>query len=237
MKNIIPKKIHFCWFGHTNKDKVVISCINTWKKYLPDYEIIEWNEDNYKIESKNKFSFKMYNEKKWAFVSDYARLEILYKYGGIYLDTDMYLLKSLDKFLDNQCFLGKEDDMHISAGIIGSTPNNNYILKCKEFYDNNSELVIPIPKILTKVFETNHEEALNVMIYEKEIFYPLSSENIKIFNPQNPPIGAYTVHMWNYSWGNPLNKLFMKIGIYNFGKKITEKIGIKQVLKKILRFE
>ena len=91
---MIPKIIHYCWFGKNKKPKLVRDCIKSWKSLHPDYEIIEWNEKTFPID--NEFLQYMYKNKKWAFVSDYARLKILYEYGGYYLDTDMILVKRLD---------------------------------------------------------------------------------------------------------------------------------------------
>ncbi len=237
MENKIPKKIHYFWFGHNEKNELIKKCINTWKEILPDYEIIEWNEENYKINPEKIFAYKMYQNKKWAFVADYSRLEILSIHGGIYLDTDMYVLKSFDEFLKNECFLGKEDDINISAGIIGSVANDSFILKCKEFYDKNPEVLMTIPRLLTKIYNENFAEDKNIVIYDKKVFYPFGANNINMFNPINPPKDAYAVHMWNYSWGHPLNKFFKKIGIYGAGKKFVESLGIKKILKKILGFE
>lgn len=113
----IPKLIHYCWFGNKKKPQLVEDCISSWKKYLPDYEIIEWNEKN--TDLKHTFLKKTYKLKKWAFVADFVRLKVLYEFGGIYLDTDMLMLKSLDSFLDDKCFFGAENETFISAGIIG----------------------------------------------------------------------------------------------------------------------
>lgn len=234
---MIPKKIHYFWFGKNEKNDLIKKCINTWKKEAPDYEIIEWNETNYPIMKDMFFAYKMYNQKKWAFVADYARFDILYKYGGIYLDTDMYVLKSLDIFLENKFFIGKEDDEHISAGIIGTIEKNDYILKCKEFYDKNPDIVMTVPRLLTKIYKEKFVNDKNIKIYEKEVFYPFSAKTIDKFNHNTPPSDAYAVHMWNYSWGHPLNRFFKKIGIYSIGKKIVEILGIKKILKNMFGFE
>ena len=101
---MIPKKIHYCWFGKNPLPADVKKCIESWKKYCPDYEIIEWNESNFDI-TQNPFMKAAYENKAWAFVSDYARLKVVYDNGGIYLDTDVELLKSLDSLLENPCYL------------------------------------------------------------------------------------------------------------------------------------
>ena len=95
---MIPKKIHYVWVGNNPKPKEVLKCINTWKKYMPEYEIIEWNEKNFNINS-HPYVMNAYKEKKWAFVSDYIRMYAIYNQGGIYFDTDIEVKKNLDNIL------------------------------------------------------------------------------------------------------------------------------------------
>ena len=109
---MIPKKIHYCWFSGNKMPKEFEAYIASWKKNCPDYEIIRWDETNYDV-SRNTYMKDAYKEKRWGFVPDYARFDIIYQEGGIYLDTDVELLKSLDPLLDNPCFLGFEDKNHI----------------------------------------------------------------------------------------------------------------------------
>ncbi|MBR0278262.1 MAG: hypothetical protein IJQ50_07375 [Clostridia bacterium] len=104
----IPKKIHYCWFGEEKHSKKIKKCIKSWKKHCPDYEIIEWNEKNFDIHC-FKWVEQAYNNKKWAFVSDYVRLFVLYNYVGIYLDTDVEIIKPLDKFLKHNLFSEMEN--------------------------------------------------------------------------------------------------------------------------------
>lgn len=104
MQSRIPKVIHYTWFGGSKKGQLHEMCIESWKKHCPDYEIAEWNETNYDIH-KNRYIEQAYERKKWAYVSDYARLDILYRYGGVYLDTDVELREGMDAFLCNEAFL------------------------------------------------------------------------------------------------------------------------------------
>lgn len=133
---MIPKKIHYIWFGRNPLPELALKCIESWKKYCPDYEIIEWNEDNFDI-SKNLYAKQAYEAKKWAFVSDYARVKILYKYGGIYLDTDMEILKNIDKLINSQSFTGFEDCKNIAFGIYGSRPKSEILKMLLDSYDND----------------------------------------------------------------------------------------------------
>lgn len=114
----IPQKIHYCWFGNGEKPAIVLHCIESWKKYMPDYEIIEWNEENYDVH-KAAFMEEAYAHKKWAFVSDYARFDILNEYGGIYVDTDVEFLKPIPEDILNQtAFTGYESAGTVNPGLI-----------------------------------------------------------------------------------------------------------------------
>ena len=108
-RNEIPKKIQYCWFGRNPLPKSALKCIQSWKKYFPDYEIIQWNEDNYDV-NKIQYIKQAYQSKKYAFVSDYARFDILYHQGGIYFDTDVEVIKPFNDILKNGAFMGCEID-------------------------------------------------------------------------------------------------------------------------------
>ena len=124
---MIPKIINYCWFGNSNKPLFVKNCIKSWKFHCPDYQIIEWNEKNYDI-SKNNFCKEAYKAKKWAFVSDYARLEIIRDNGGFYLDTDVKLIKSLNSLRKLNCFFSS-DDLSINTGLgFGSIKIIKYLM-------------------------------------------------------------------------------------------------------------
>ena len=99
---MIPKIIHYCWFGHNPLPNSAIKCINSWKKFFPDYEIREWNEDNFDVES-IPYTAEAYRIKKYAFVSDYARFWVLYHHGGLYFDTDVEVIKPMDDIIERGC--------------------------------------------------------------------------------------------------------------------------------------
>ena len=111
---MIPKKIHYCWFGRNPLPELAIKCIESWKKYCPDYEIIEWNEDNFDYTSCDYIK-EAYEQKRWAFVSDYARFWILYKYGGLYFDTDVELIKPIDDLIERGPFMGLEREFDFGS--------------------------------------------------------------------------------------------------------------------------
>lgn len=230
----IPKVLHYCWFGGNPKPDLVLKCIESWKKVMPDYEIKEWNESNFDV-NYNNYTQKAYKEKKWAFVSDVARLVALKECGGIYLDTDMYVLKNLDPLLVLEAFLGKEDDKNINAAIYATRKDNIFLKDLLETYDKERSNFETIPKIMTELYYKNRDKYSSVKVFDKKYFYPFSQENIKDFNFNNAPKDSHTVHLWNYSWGHPLNKFIKKIGLHSLLKKITEKLKIKNFLKKILK--
>ena len=135
IENKIPKRIIYCWFGRKDKPENIQACMKTWKEHMPDWEYIEINEDNFDINN-NKFAKEAYENKKWAFVSDVARLWGLYTYGGIYMDTDVTVFKPLDKFLIHECFTGFESSHYPIAAVMGSTKNNKFIKELLSLYDN-----------------------------------------------------------------------------------------------------
>lgn len=233
---MIPKIIHYCWFGKNKKSKEIEKCIASWKKHCPDFTLKEWNELNFDINTSD-FTKRMHKEKRWAFVSDYARIAILEKYGGVYLDTDMLIIKPISTLIEGKvCVLGEEEPGVISAGMIAAEPNNNFIKEVKSYYDKNTSLQETIPRILTSLYDAQYYKDPNITVLTFEAFYPFSQENIHRYRGETLPETVYGVHLWNYSWGHPLNKLFKKTGLYFLGKKITERLGIKKVLKKIFNF-
>lgn len=155
---MIPKKIHYFWFGGNPKPKLVQKCIKSWKKYCPDYEIIEWNESNYDV-TKIPYMEAAYDAKKWGFVTDYARLDIIYSYGGIYLDTDVQAIKSFDSLLEYGGFAGFESEKYVNTGLgIGAEPGHPIIKKLMGSYEdislfahNSQPEFVACPRIDTSV--------------------------------------------------------------------------------------
>ena len=135
---MIPKIIHYCWFGSNEKSEKIKKCIESWKKYLPDYEIKEWNENNFDIDS-HPFVKAAYKAKKWAYVSDYIRAYVIYKYGGIYLDTDILVLDNFDRFLNNRAFVGFENPQYPFTAVFGAEPGHPLVKDMIEYYDRLDE--------------------------------------------------------------------------------------------------
>ena len=132
---MIPKIIHYCWYGQNEIPEDIKYYIDTWKKYCPDYKIICWNENNTNL-NENKYLKQAYDAKKYAFVTDYMRLKVLSEYGGIYMDTDIELCKSLDEYLHHRAFIGCQDEDVFSTGLIGAEANHPWIAKLFEHYND-----------------------------------------------------------------------------------------------------
>lgn len=131
---MIPKKIHYCWFGRGEMPKLAKKCIKSWKKYCPDYEIKEWNEDNFDLDM-YPYAREAYDNRKFAFVTDVVRLYAIYTEGGIYMDTDVEVLKTLDPFLKHIAFSGYEDDTHVPTGIMASEKGAKWAKENIDYYN------------------------------------------------------------------------------------------------------
>lgn len=130
---MIPKVIHYCWFGGNPMSSKIKEYIETWKKFCPDYKIMEWNESNFNV-NKNAYCKEAYEAKKWAFVTDYVRIYVLEKMGGVYLDTDVEICKNLDSLLTYNAFMGIETEDRISTGVIGCAPGCDWMRSILKAY-------------------------------------------------------------------------------------------------------
>ena len=244
-KSVIPKIIHYCWFGDNPLPDLAKKCIESWKKYCPDYEIKEWNDSNIDIKLiKNKYLQQAYEAKKWAFVSDYIRLYIIYNYGGVYFDTDVEVIKNIDEFLKYDAFFAKENNEQFNTGIgFGAIPKNLLVKKMLDEYKNiefnsgNSYDLTPCPIRNTKVIDSffgkidfeDKKVIDNVCLLSKEYFCSIDYET-NIMNISN---NTYTIHHFSQSWLRPYDKVkvFIKRILFRcFGKKKVKSI-IKRVKK------
>lgn len=200
---MIPKKIHYCWFGKKEKPKYIRKCIDSWK--ILGYEIYEWNEDNYDL-NKHPYVKCNYLEKKWAFVSDYVRLDVLYKYGGIYLDTDVKFIKKLpDDYLNVDFLLGFQFECILGTHIIGAKKESrvlklildeyNVISKNQIFTNNmlfNEFFLEKVPS-----FKLNGKTQTIIFDNEKIIVYAKHYFSCPIFFKE-----GYAFHLLDNSWRN-----------------------------------
>lgn len=197
---MIPKVIHYVWLGRGEKSDLIKHCIESWKKLLPDYEIKEWNEDNFNLDY-NKFTRQSYDTKKYAFASDVIRLYALYTEGGIYMDTDVEVFKPLDEFLNEPAFTGFEQPYYPVCATMGAEKGNPLIKEMLDYY-NDKEFAIK---------ENWHDYITNTVIIsdilgQKGIDRSKNEiqriENITIY-PREYFLdkNGYTVHWMNGSWG------------------------------------
>lgn len=134
---MIPKIIHYCWFGRGEKPELAVKCIESWKKFLPDYELKEWNEDNFDI-SRNQYVREAYENRKFAFVTDYVRLYAIYTEGGIYMDTDVEVVDGFDKFLHHHAFSGFETDGNVPTGMMAAEKDSIWAKDLLNQYNNRA---------------------------------------------------------------------------------------------------
>lgn len=226
---MIPKIIHYCWFGGNPLTKDALLCIESWKKYCPEYKIVCWDESNYDFH-KNLYVEQAYKNKKWAFLSDYVRLDVVYNYGGIYLDTDVELIRSLDNLLENICFMGMEQVGTVATGLgFGAEKNNAFILENMKVYEKENYVYEdgtfkpPIcVKITTQLLERNGlieensvQKINDITIYPPEYFCPLKMGTNKLRITSN----TYSIHHYSASWYTG-NEFIRKIKYYLIPYKI-----------------
>ena len=214
---MIPKKIHYCWFGRGEKTKLAKKCIASWKKYCPDYEIIEWNEDNFDI-NLNGYTKMCYEQKKYAFLTDYIRQLVVAEHGGIYFDTDVEVLKSFDDMLHNKAFFGFEKDNFINTGMgFGAEKGNLLVGEMIKSYDSlldGRHGAIGCPILNTKALikyglQLNGEDQIleGAKIFSKEYFNPFDSVTGELFITEY----TYSVVWYSASWLSPTKRLTSKI--------------------------
>lgn len=153
---MIPKVIHYCWFGRNPLPEPAKRCIAGWERVCPDYEIREWNEENYDISSACAFVRDAYRSEKWAFVSDYVRLDVVYRYGGIYLDTDVELLRAPDELLTGgRGYFGFENEETIASGLgFAAEKGNGLVKEMREIYHHLKFDINRLPELACPGFNT-----------------------------------------------------------------------------------
>lgn len=207
---MIPKIIHYCWFGGNPLPEIALKCIESWRKFFPDYEIKEWNENNFDLNC-CEYVKEAYHAKKWAFVSDYARFLILYNYGGLYFDTDVEVIKDMSEIVTQGAFMGCEATDKCAPGLgLGVNPGLGLYNEILEDYKKshflnkdgtyNYETVVDrTTKILGKHgFRESSEiqEVAEIKIYPPEYFCPMDYTTGKL----NVTNNSYSIHWYDASW-------------------------------------
>lgn len=218
---MIPKIIHYCWFGRNPKSDIIMQCIESWKKYCPDYKIIEWNEDNFDVNC-IQYTAQAYEKEKWAFVSDYARLAVVYSCGGIYLDTDVQLVNSINDLLKYDCWLASEDVRTVSTGLgFGAVKGNPVIKAMMENYEENQ-------------FDNIVNSVLDTLSLEKYFASWEKSNKSQLINGTYivgmNDYGSYARHLATISWADDETRLKREEEIRS-GKRSKPSVNVRIIWK------
>ena len=212
---MIPKIIHYVWLGKTPLPEKTVRCIDSWKRYCPDYEIIEWNEDNINLDS-CLYAKQAYKARKWAFVSDYVRLFALERFGGIYLDTDVEILRPLDSFLSLKCFLGFESSKGVATCIMAAEKGHSFIHELMREYDGISfaeshgiyDLTTNVTRVTRQAIrhglKLNNEKqtVCDCTVFPRDYFCPLNIDTGVLECSEN----TFAIHWLSGSWKSEKEK-------------------------------
>lgn len=252
---MIPKIIHFCWLSNQEYPELIKKCIASWKTKLTDYEFVLWDTDKFDINS-SLWTKQAFDAKKYAFAADYIRLHAVYTYGGIYLDTDVEVLKKFDDLLNLPYFIGNQYDGFFEAAIFGAEKNADWLKDCLKYYENRSFIkedgsldTIILPKIMeSQIKETRQislmdpSEISNISktitnndsfyLFPSEYFSPKNFKSNKILNTEK----TYTIHHYDSAWLSYWNKKRLKLESLIGGdtaEKIIKVLALRKIVKSI----
>ena len=217
---MIPKIIHYCWFGGKDKPPLAERCIKSWHKFCPDYEIREWNEQNFDVNSAPLYVRQAYEAKRWAFVTDYVRLVALTQVGGIYLDTDVEIVKPLTPFMSHEAFAGFEHIDRVQTGLLACRKQFPLFLEFLRYYDTasfrkedgsldtttNVEILTQLCRQRGMVCNDTFQVIDGLAIYPKEVFCPVDYDTMKRRKSRK----TVTIHWFSGSWHTEEELLAMK---------------------------
>jgi hypothetical protein len=214
---MIPKKIHYCWFGRNPKPKLAEKCIASWKTYCPDYEIIEWNEDNFDV-NMNGYTRMCYEQKKYAFLSDYVRLLMVAKHGGVYFDTDVEVIRPIDALLENDAFFCFETPEYVNSGLgFGSVANGTAIAAMLTEYDfllDGTEGTQGCPRLNTSALvklglkqDGSYQKVADTVILPSDYMNPFDTATGVIHKTEN----TVSIHWYSAAWLSPWRRLRTRI--------------------------
>ncbi len=237
---MIPKIAHYIWLGGNKKPENFNVCRESWERFLTakdGWQIKEWTEENLPMEALPEYFHKAIRERKWAFASDVARTHILLNEGGVYLDTDILLYKSLDSILHYDFFAGHEDENSINGAIFGAVKGNFIVREMYDYYQSNTE-IRAIPIIMTEIIgklKAKGELDENTYIAQVEVFYSYPMDR-----PIDPlkwkaPKDALAIHLWDYSWQSDAKKNLKRIPGFGSIKNLLKRSGFLNIIKKILK--
>ena len=202
----IPKKIHYCWFGGNPLPKSALKCIESWKKYCPDYEIVEWNEGNFDLDC-NAYCREMVRRKKWAFLTDYVRLKVVFEHGGIYLDTDVQVIRPLDELASKGPYMGVENTDRVATGLgFAAEAGHPFIRENMEYYEclTDFEQLRSCPLVTTELLAAHGyredckdiQNVAGITIYPEEYLCPKNERTGLTTVTRN----TYSIHQFDASW-------------------------------------
>ena len=234
---MIPKIIHYCWFGRNEKPDAAKKCIASWQKFCPDYQIREWNEDNVDLNSCPQYVQDAYQAKKYAYVSDYIRLKALYDNGGFYMDTDVELLKTLDPFCADHAVIGFENDQFVNSGqMMAAEAGHPVLAEMMERYDHisfykpdGSIFLLVCTYVNTEVLckhglvkNGREQNVADVHVYPADWFNPLDSTTGILTKTEN----TVSIHWYSMSWISPARRL--RVRIMRVVRRIIRKVYRKK---------
>ena len=254
---MIPKIIHYCWFGGKEKPALAQACLRSWKRFAPDFELREWNESNFDLSSAPLYVRQAMEARRWAFVTDYVRLVALTRYGGVYMDTDVELKKPLTPYLHHQAFAGFEAVDRVQTGLLACEPGfplfedflHHYDTAAFLREDGSTDLTTNV-EILTRLcverglrLDNSKQCVDDLTVYPKEVFCPVEYETGKLKKSRN----TVCIHWFSASWHTQQeldqiakekrqkeqerrSRLRVRVGTALFGEKGYEKL--KAILKK-----
>ena len=227
---MIPKIIHYCWFGRGEKPELAKKCIASWRKSCPDFEIREWNEGNCDYLS-IPFMAEAYAAKKYAFVSDVMRLIVLEQYGGVYFDTDVEVLRDISPLLDDEGFIGFENDQFVNSGQVMAAKAHHPVIQAmieeykKLHFTNADGTATPVgcPRLNTDVMERfglirngREQVVAGIHVYSADYFNPVDSTTGKLTKTEN----TYSIHWYSMSW---------------LPKRVQMKAKMGRILRRVLK--
>ena len=227
---MIPKIIHYCWFGRGEKPELAKKCIASWRKSCPDFEIREWNEGNCDYLS-IPFMAEAYAAKKYAFVSDVMRLIVLEQYGGVYFDTDVEVLRDISPLLDDEGFIGFENDQFVNSGQVMAAKAHHPVIQAmieeykKLHFTNADGTATPVgcPRLNTDVMERfglirngREQVVAGIHVYSADFFNPMDSTTGKLTKTEN----TYSIHWYSMSW---------------LPKRVQMKAKLGRILRRVLK--
>lgn len=254
---MIPKIIHYCWLSDDPFPLTIEKCVNSWGKYLPDYEFVLWDKKRFDISS-NIWVRQAYEKKKYAFAADYIRLYALYTYGGIYLDSDVQVLKTFDDLLELPYFLGQDSQGSFEAAVIGCEKNCTWVKHCLKYYDDrlfiddcNRSDITTLPFIMQRIIQniyniitfnrsmqSNYKLDNNLYLFPFDFFCCKRSSDGGLVITEN----SYTIHHFSMSWRSPLSviltkmkRLFVRVFGENWINVVLEIFSLRQLRNKLDR--